>query len=77
MKFFAEFLTIEFVDILLTPTFNTFPVKPRTSFQVHDQGGLNSFLSTEKTLTDQEVDTIERETSDIYSLVQRETVRFA
>ena len=76
MQFFAEFLGIEFDDILLTPTFNTFPVKAHTSFKVKDQGALHSFLSTEKTLTDQEVDTIEKETSEIYSLVRRETVRF-
>jgi hypothetical protein len=76
MQFFAKFLTIEFVDILLTPTFNTFLLKAHTSFKVKDQGAWNTLLSTEKTLTEQEVDTIERETSETYSLVQRGTVRF-
>ena len=76
MRFLAEFLGIEFDDILLKPTFNTFPVKANTSFNVKDQGALDSFHSTEKTLTGQEVDTIEKETSEIYSLVRREAVRF-
>jgi hypothetical protein len=76
MRFLAEFLGIEFDDILLTPTFNKFPVKGNTSFKVKDQGTLNSLLSTEKTLTEHEVDTIEKETGEIYSLVRRESVRF-
>ena len=76
MRFLAEFLGIEFDDILLTPTFNKFPVKANTSFKVKDQGTLNSLLSTEKTLTEHEVDIIEKETGEIYSLVRRESVRF-
>ena len=76
MRFLAEFLGIEFDDILLTPTFNKFPVKGNTSFKVKDQATLNSLLSTEKTLTEHEVDTIEKETREIYSLVRRESVRF-
>jgi hypothetical protein len=76
MRFLAEFLGVEFDDILLIPTFNKFPVKANTSFKVKDQGTLNSLLSTEKTLTEHEVDTIEKETSEIYSLVRRESVRF-
>jgi hypothetical protein len=76
MRFLAEFLTIEFDDILLTPTFNKFPIKANRSFKVKDQVALNSPLSVEKTLTEHEVDTIEKETSEIYSLVRRETVRF-
>jgi hypothetical protein len=76
MRFLAEFLGIEFDDVLLTPTFNKFPVKGNTSFKVKDQGTLNSLLSTEKTLTEHEVDTIEKETGEIYSLVRRESVRF-
>ncbi len=76
MRFLVEFLGIEFDDILLTPTFNKFPVKANTSFKVKDQGTLNSLLSTEKTLTEHEVDTIEKETGEIYSLVRRESVRF-
>jgi len=77
MRFLAEFLEIEFDDILSTPTFNKFPVKANASFKAKDQVTVNSLLSTEKTLTEHEVDTIEKETSKTYSLVRRETVRFA
>jgi hypothetical protein len=43
---------------------------------VKDQGTLNSLFSAEKTLTEYEVDTIEKEASEIYSLVRRGTVGF-
>ena len=76
MRFLAEFLGMEFDNILLTPTFNKFPVKAYTSFKVKDQGTLNSLFSAEKTLTEYEVDTIEKEASEIYSLVRRGTVGF-
>jgi hypothetical protein len=74
MRFLTEFLTVEFDDFLLTPTFNKFPIRANTSFKVKDQGNLNSLLSTENTLTEHEVETIEQETSEIYSLVLRESV---
>jgi hypothetical protein len=76
MRFLAEFLGIAFEDILLTPTFNKFPVEVNTSFTVKDQGALKSVLSGEKTSTDHEVDTLETQISETYSLVLRETVRF-
>ena len=76
MHFLAEFLGIEFDDILLVPTFNTLPLEVNTSFQVEDHGIVDSPLSTERTLTGQEVDAIERMTSETYQMVLRETVRF-
>jgi hypothetical protein len=76
MRFLAEFLGIEFDDILLTPTFNKFPVKANTSLKVKNQGTLNSLLATEQILTEHEFDRIEKETSETYSLLLREAVRF-
>jgi len=76
MRFLAEFLDIEFDDILLTPTFNKFPLKGNMSSEMRDQGALDSLLLTEKALTQHEVDAIEKETSETYSLVLREIVRF-
>jgi hypothetical protein len=76
MRFLAEFLTIEFDDILLRPTFNKFPVKANRSLKVKDRDTLHSLLPTEKTLSEHEVDTIEQETSEVYSLVLRESVDF-
>ena len=51
MRFLAEFLGIEFDDILLTPTFNTLPLEVNTSFQVGDHGIVNSHLSRKETLS--------------------------
>jgi hypothetical protein len=76
MRFLAEFLEIEFDDILSTPTFNKFPVKANARLKAKDQVTVNSLLSTEKALTEHEVDTIEKDTSETYSLVRKETVRF-
>jgi hypothetical protein len=75
MRFLAEFLTIEFDDILLTPTFNKLPVEANTSLKVKDQGALNILFSTEVALTEHELDRIEKETSETYELVQRESAR--
>ena len=76
MRFLAEFLGIEFDDILLTPTFNRFPVKDNMSLGMKGQGALASLLLTEKGLTEHEADRIDRETSETYSLVLKEMVRF-
>jgi hypothetical protein len=76
MRYLAGFLGIEFDDTLLVPTFNTLPIRANTSFEVEDHGILNSPLSRYKTLTGQELDTIERMTSETYSLVLKEVVRF-
>ena len=76
MLFLAEFLSIEFDDILVTSTFNKFPVKANMDPEMNDQGALDSPLSTDMMLTEHEMDTIERETGETYSLVLREKVRF-
>jgi hypothetical protein len=76
MRFLAEFLGVEFDDILLKPTFNKLPLEVNTSFQVGDHGIMNSHLSREQTVTAEELNTIERMTSEIYSLVRGESVRF-
>ena len=76
MHILAELLDIEFDDILLTPTFNKFPVKANMSLEMKDQGALDSLLLTEKALKEHEVNTIDRETSETYSMVLAETIRF-
>jgi hypothetical protein len=76
MRFLTEFLGIEFDDILLAPTFNTLPLEVNTSFQIEDHGIVDSHLSREETVTAEELNTIERMTSETYQLVLRETVRF-
>jgi hypothetical protein len=76
MRFLAEFLTIEFDDILLVPTFNRFPLKEDTTFKTESLGIVSSRLAQEQTLTGQELNTIERITSENYPLVLKEVVRF-
>ena len=76
MRYLAEFLGIKFDEILLTPTFNKFHVRANTSSKAKHQDTVNSLLSMENTLADHELNTIERETSETYSLVRKESIRF-
>jgi hypothetical protein len=76
MRFLAEFLGVEFDDILMLPTFNKFPLNVNTGLNVKDHGNADSPLSTERSLTGQEVDVIERVTSETYPLVLKKVVRF-
>jgi len=76
MRFLAEFLGVEFDDILMLPTFNKFPLNVNTGFNVKDHGIADSPLSAERLLTGQEVDVIERMTSETYPLVLKKVVRF-
>jgi hypothetical protein len=76
MRFLAEFLTIEFDDILLVPTFNKFPIKEETAFKTNSHGVVSSLIAEERTLTGQELNAIEKVTSETYALVLKEVVRF-
>jgi hypothetical protein len=76
MRYLAEFLGIEFDDILLVPTFNKFPIKAHTNFNVENHGIVNSPLSKYRTLSEQEFDTIERMTRETYPRVLNEAVKF-
>jgi len=76
MRYLAEFLNIEFDDMLLVPTFNTLQIRANTSFNVENHGILNSTLSRYRTLTGEELDTIERMTGETYRLVLNEVARF-
>jgi hypothetical protein len=76
MRYLANFLGIEFDNILLIPTFNKFPIRANTTFKVEDQDIINSPLSRYKALTEEELDTIERVTSETYQLVLNRVDRF-
>ncbi len=71
MHYLADFLNIQFDDILLTPTFNKIPIKPNTSFKLEKPGIMISALERYKTLSREELDTIETMTDDTYSKVLR------
>jgi hypothetical protein len=76
MRYLASFLAIEFNDILLVPTFNKFPIKEDTTFKTENHGIVSSLPAEERTLKGQELNTIERMTSETYPLVLKEVVRF-
>ena len=76
MRYLAEFLGIEFNNILLAPTFNKFPIRASASLNAEDHGVVNSPLFRERTLTGQELNTIEEISSETYRLVLNEVVRF-
>jgi hypothetical protein len=76
MRYLADFLDIEFDDILLVPTFNKLPIKLNTSIAPEDNGFAESPLTSARTSTRQELDIIEGTTSEKYSLLLKETVRF-
>jgi hypothetical protein len=76
MRYLAEFLGIEFNNILLAPTFNKFPIRANASLNAEDHGVVNSPLFRERTLTGQELNTIEEISSETYRLVLNEVVRF-
>jgi hypothetical protein len=75
MRYLAELLSIQFDDILLVPTFNKFALRANASFKAADHGIVNSPLMKERTLTGEELNTIERMTSETYPLVLNEVVR--
>jgi hypothetical protein len=76
MRFLAEFLTIEFDDMLLVPTFNKFPMKENTAFETNSHGVVSSLAAEERTLTGQELNAIEKVTSKTYALVLQEVAKF-
>ncbi len=76
MRYLANFLDIEYDDILVIPTFNKSPIKAHTSFKAENHGILNGTQSRYKTLTASELNTIEEMSGDIYSRVLKEVVKF-
>jgi len=75
MRYLAKLLSIQFDDILLVPTFNKFALRANASFKAADHGIVNSSLMRETTLTGEELNTVERMTSETYPLVLNEVVR--
>ena len=76
MRFLSEFLSIEFDDILLSPTFNKFEIKANSSIRIGGRVAVNSRLSGDATLPQHQGDSIGEVTRETYSLVLKETVRF-
>lgn len=69
MHYLAEFLSLNFDNLLLTPTFNRFPIKPNTSFKLEKPGIMTSALERYKTLSRDELAVVEKTTGKVYEEV--------
>jgi hypothetical protein len=76
MRHLAGFLGLDYMDILLTPTFNNFPIRAHTSFEAEQSGIINGPLARYRTLSGRERETIERMTDDTWAEFLQEAVRF-
>ena len=69
MRYLAKFLSIQFDDILLTPTFNKTPIKPNTSFKLENPGIISSVLDRYKTLGQAQLQVIDDMSGEIHEKV--------
>jgi hypothetical protein len=76
MRYLAEFLGIQFDQILLAPTFNKFPIRVHTDLKVENHGTVNRRPLKQATLSEQEFNTIEKMTRETYPRVLTEAVKF-
>jgi hypothetical protein len=76
MRYLAEFLGIGFDEILLVPTFNKFPIKVHTGSKVENHDIVNGPLPRCSTLTDRQLDIIEKRTGETHTRVLNKVVRF-
>jgi hypothetical protein len=76
MHYLAGFLGIEFDDILLVPTFNKLPATAKARLKEEKHDTQSSPPLSGRKLTEQELNIIERETSETYTLVLKEVVTF-
>jgi hypothetical protein len=76
MHYLAGFLGIEFDDILLVPTFYKLAATAKARLKEEKHDTQSSAPLSGRELTEQELNTIERETSETYTLVLKEVVTF-
>jgi hypothetical protein len=76
MSYMAELLEIKFKNILLEPTFNTYPIRANTSFEAEKNGIINATLQRYKTLSSDELEFIESNSKDLYGQVLNSVIRF-
>ena len=76
MRYLAGYLDIPFHRILLKPTYNKFPIRADTSFELEQTAILKNTLFRYKTLTREELKTISDMTDDVYQRVLEKAVSF-
>ena len=76
VRLLSDFIGITFDEILLTPTFNKFPIRANTSFKAKEHGIIGKTLDRYKMLEKKDLDLIESVTSDLYAEVLEHTESF-
>jgi hypothetical protein len=72
MRCLAEYLDINFNKLLLIPTFNDFPIKANSSYQVRNYGVINNSIGRyKKVLSGSEIKFIESQAIDLYEEVKQ------
>jgi hypothetical protein len=69
MRALADFLRIDFIPTLITPTFNGLPIKANSSFRVERSGVLDAPLRRHEGLPGEALETIDRLTDGLYDRV--------
>ena len=70
MQYLADFLDIEFDDILLSPTFNKSLIAANTSFKLKEPGIMTDTLKRHETLTQEEIGIIDDMTRQEYQQIR-------
>jgi hypothetical protein len=75
MRFLCEWLSIDFDEILLIPTFNRMPIRANSAFSVKGIGIIKAPVRRGEQLSGTESEEIDKETHDIYALVSEVAVK--
>jgi hypothetical protein len=76
MRYLAQYVGIQFEEILLTPTFNKLPIKANSSYPVNSHGVIEEPVTRYlELLTQEERETIENLTSDLYASALQEVAK--
>ena len=76
MRYLAEFLGIQFDEVLLTPTFNKIPIRANTSFESTQNGIMNDPLARYKMLGEEDLHIIDSLTTREYEKVLNQAATF-
>ena len=76
MGYLSDFLAIKFDNSLMMPTFNKYPIRANTSFNSQQHGIIDSTLKRHKSLAPEQLEIIDRVTTELYQEVLNQAVRF-
>ena len=76
MRFLAGFLTLQFDDVLMTPSFNSAPILSADHTKMESSDTMQHHTETKSPLGDDVLNVIREMSSESYQLVLRETTSF-